>query len=76
MLAYLYAEDGKIAITPDQDGIPGVTQTASTASQLAALFNELGITRLICSSSIDFCEDYGFERGQAEQIIDQAWKGQ
>jgi len=65
------AEDGKITISIDQQPVG----SASTAEELAAIFVQNSVTAnesVYCSSSIDFCEEEGFEPGAAEEMIEAA----
>jgi len=65
------ADEGKIEISIDQQPVG----SASTAEELASIFMQNGITAgesVYCSSSIDFCEEEGFEPGAAGEMIEAA----
>ena len=65
------ADEGKIQISIDQQPVG----SASTAEELAAIFMQNSVTAgesVYCSSSIDFCEEEGFEPGAAGEMIESA----
>ena len=71
MFVYVAATDGKIELHVEQQRIGA----ASTPSELALMFAANNITfgqSIHCSSSIDFCEEEGFEEGAAEMLITEA----
>ena len=71
MFIYVSADNAKINLSIDQKPVG----SAATAGQLACLFaaNQISFGCSIhCSSSIDFCEEEGFEAGAAEMLITEA----
>ena len=71
MFVYVAAKEGKIELTVEKEEIG----TASSAAELALMFAANNITfghSIHCSSSIDFCEEEGFEAGRAEMLITEA----
>jgi hypothetical protein len=50
---------------------------ADSAKELAEVFASLGVTEtteIYCSSSVDFCEEYGWKPGAASAMIQRAFK--
>jgi hypothetical protein len=48
---------------------------ADSTKELAQLFKFLGVTastEIYCSSSVDDCEEYGFQPGAARQMVERA----
>jgi hypothetical protein len=65
------AADGRVEVSVDQQPVG----SASTAEELAGIFMQNGIAAgesIYCSSSIDFCEEEGFEPGAAGEMIESA----
>jgi len=65
------AADGRVEVSIDQQPVG----SASTAEELAAIFMQNSVTAgesVYCSSSIDFCEEEGFEPGAAGEMIEAA----
>ena len=66
------AEDGEIWLSVGQKQPVG---SATTADGLVELLERIGYSRsdsIYCSSSIDFCEEYGFEEGAAGEMLQAA----
>ena len=71
MFVFVDAKDSKIELHVEQQRIGA----ASTPAELALMFAANNITfghSIFCSSSIDFCEEEGFEEGAAEMLITEA----
>jgi len=71
MFIFVAADNGQINLSIDSKAIG----SAATAPQLAILFaaNRISFgSHIYCSSSIDFCEEEGFEEGAAEMLITEA----
>lgn len=68
---FFSADEGRIEV--DIDGV--VIGSADSADSLRKLLEDNDVTfqdDLAKSSSIDFCEEYGFDYGQAEAILNKA----
>jgi hypothetical protein len=65
---FFTAQDGAIVVSVDSREVG----TARDAESLAGILMQNGITSGYCSSSIDFCEEEGFEPGEAAAMIDSA----
>ena len=66
MFVFLNAKDSKIELHIEKQHIG----TAATAAELALLFAANNITygtSIYCSSSIDFCEEEGFDHPDAAE---------
>jgi hypothetical protein len=66
------AADGEVLVSIDQQPVG----SASTAEDLARILMTNGVSTAddcYCSSSIDFCEEEGFESGAALEMIDTAF---
>ena len=66
------AADGEVTVTIDQQPVG----SASTAEDLARILMTEGVSTAddcYCSSSVDFCEEEGFEPGAADAMIDRAF---
>ena len=71
MFVFVGATDGKIELHVEQQRIGA----AATPSELALMFaaNNVSYGQSIhCSSSIDFCEEEGFEPGAAAMLVTEA----
>ena len=71
MFIFVAADNAKIKLSIDNKTVG----SAATAPQLAVLFAANSISfgsHIHCSSSIDFCEEEGFEQGAAEMLITEA----
>ena len=71
MFVYVAAKEGKIELTVEKEEIGA----ASSAAELALMFAANNITfghSIFCASSIDFCEEEGFEAGRAEMLVTEA----
>jgi hypothetical protein len=65
------AEDGKITLSVEMQPVG----SATTADGLVGILEEIGYSRsdsIYCSSSIDFCEEEGFEPGAAGEMLEEA----
>jgi hypothetical protein len=66
------AADGEVTVSIDQQPVG----SASTADDLARILMENAVSTaddIYTSSTIDFCEEEGFEPGAAEEMIDAAF---
>jgi hypothetical protein len=66
------AADGEVLVSIDQQPVG----SAATAEDLARILMINGVSTAddcYCSSSIDFCEEEGFEPGAAAEMIDAAF---
>jgi hypothetical protein len=71
MFVFVDAKEGHIHLSVDQKDVG----RARTAPELALLFAANNIsygTSIHCSSSIDFCEEEGFEEGAAVDFVSEA----
>jgi len=71
MFVFVDAKDSKIELHVEQQRIG----TAASPSELALMFAANNITfgqSIHCSSSIDFCEEEGFEPGAAAMFVTEA----
>jgi hypothetical protein len=66
---FFSADQGRIHVSVDRQEIG----SASCAESLAGILMKNGITSGYCSSSIDFCEEEGFEPGAAGEMIAEAF---
>ena len=71
MFVFVDATEGKIELHVEQQRIGA----AASPSELALMFAANNITfgqSIHCSSSIDFCEEEGFEPGAAAMFVTEA----
>jgi hypothetical protein len=71
MFVFVGATEGKIELHVEQQRIGA----AASPSELALMFAANNITygqSIHCSSSIDFCEEEGFEPGAAAMFVTEA----
>ena len=66
---FFTAEDSRVHVLVDHQEIG----SASRVEELAGILMSNGITSGYCSSSIDFCEEEGFEPGAAGEMIAEAF---
>jgi len=55
MKAFAYINDGKLVLQGDE-----FTYTVSTVEKLARFIQSEGINGILCSSTLDFSEEYGW----------------
>ena len=70
---FFSAADGRVEVSIDQQPVG----SASTAEELCGILMKHGVSAAddcYCSSSIDFCEEEGFEVGAAGDMIDDAFR--
>ena len=74
-MRFIDVERGAVRLNPRQEmqGNAGFIR-CETVDYIARVFCKYGPNNWHCSSSVDFCEEYGMTQGMAHWMLDEALK--